>query len=131
MGDAESIKRMSDRRPDRFVLVSRALSLYNTLAIYAHRGYLDRDLAFGRWADRVREDWPRIELFLRWRRAHGGGDAMWNHLVWFAEKSGAEVGADLRLGPGWDRRVRTRRRRRPARSAGRDDRSRPPETTVL
>ena len=92
-------------RPGDFDRVNRALGLYNTLGIYAHRKYVPRDEALDHWAGRVRHNWTDIERFLRWRRVHSGDETMWSYLVWFAQQAGAAVSPDMRLRDGWDART--------------------------
>ena len=103
---------MFARKPETFDIVNRTVGLYNTLGIYAHRGYLDKDLALDHWAGRVRNSWPYIERFVRWRRQKSGDDTMWSYLIWFAQESGAPVADDIRLTRGWDHRVPATRARR-------------------
>jgi hypothetical protein len=91
-------------QPRKFNVVNRALGLYNTLGIYAHRNYVPRDQALDHWAGRVRKGWPAIERFLLWRRREHDDPTMWSYLVWFAEMSGADVAPEVRLKDGWTKR---------------------------
>jgi len=106
MGTENEIQRMFDRqhKNDDFNTVNRAIGLYNTLGIYAYRGFIDREIALDHWAAPVSQRWPDIERFLRWRRRTHGDPHMWPYLVWFAKESGVELSPEFRLQPGWDAR---------------------------
>ncbi|MGU3645878.1 hypothetical protein ACLBXX_12995 [Microbacterium sp. C23T] len=88
--------------PREFDLVNRTLGLYNTLGIYVHRGYVGRDEAFAHWAGPIKNSWPELERFLRWRRDNANGVRMWSYFVWLAQEVGADVPPDMRLHPGWE-----------------------------
>ncbi|WP_457809953.1 DUF4760 domain-containing protein [Microbacterium aquimaris] len=105
MTSERRIDRIFKRRPDDFDQVNRALGLYNTLGIYAHKGYVSKDEALDHWGGRVRKGWPAIERFLRWRRSRSDDSTMWSYLVWFAQESEANVSCDMRLREGWTARI--------------------------
>lgn len=89
------LDRLFKKEPLQFDKINRAIGLYNTLAIYAHEKYLPRKQALVHWGPAIRGSWPRIEIFVRWRRAGSPDGEMWSHLVWFAELAGAEVSPDM------------------------------------
>ncbi|MFE5407280.1 hypothetical protein [Microbacterium sp. NPDC056569] len=95
------IDRLRKRHSDQYDLINRALSLYNTLGIYAYRHYVSREEARTYWAPTIRGSWDAIEIYLRWRRDTHGDQGLWPYLVWFSQECGAAVPADLRLPDDW------------------------------
>jgi hypothetical protein len=95
-------KKLFDKEPDDWARANRTINLWNTLAQFARRRMLDRDLAFGLWGDSVDEAWGHLEHVIRFRRGMGRPDK-WTSLVWFAREyqsinpahSGQAVSPDL------------------------------------
>ncbi|MCT1476432.1 hypothetical protein [Microbacterium sp. p3-SID336] len=95
--DARELDRLRRKRdPREYDLINRAVSQFNTLALYARHGYLPLEMAKLQWADTIVRSWPRIEVYLLWRRKAHAAPALWEDLVWFAQECGAPVRADLR-----------------------------------
>lgn len=95
--DTRELDRLRRKRdPKEYDRINRAVSQFNTLALYARHGYLPLEMAKLQWADTIVRSWPRIEAYLLWRREAHGAPALWEDLVWFAQECGAPVRADLR-----------------------------------
>lgn len=90
-------KRGKDPSWDR---ANRAVNLWDTLAQFTELSIVDRRLSFDIWGGSVKEAWPNLEYFIRFRRGAGypempGREDKWSSLVWFAGKAGASVSPDL------------------------------------
>ena len=87
--EGPNFSKLQRRRPDDIDLINRAVSLFNTLAIYADRGYIPEEVALAHWAPTIKGAWRPIEAYLLWRRQ--ADPTLWTPLVDFAEKCGADV----------------------------------------
>lgn len=91
----EDITRLKKKRPGDFDLVNRAVGLYNTLGLYAKNGDLPLKKAKEHWGGTLLRSWPRIALFVKWRRTEHEAPTLWPDLVWLAEQCGVEETSDL------------------------------------
>lgn len=84
----EDLDRLRGGRGDDIDLVNRAVGLFNTLGMYARHRYLPRRMAKRQWASTMKRAWPKIELYLNWRRKGHNAEDLWTDLIWFAELCG-------------------------------------------
>jgi hypothetical protein len=92
--------RLLAREPQQFDKINRVMSLFNTLGSYADRRYIEPEIVTRHWAQNMRNSWPNIERWIRFRQSSSqvGDAAKVVDLVRLGLLCGANVSLDLREG---------------------------------
>lgn len=81
IGSADDVTRLRQDRIEDFYVVNRALSILDVFALYAHRGYIDKQLVLNEWGPIYVLSWRHGQYFAAVRRADLGiAGAPWPHL---------------------------------------------------